>query len=72
MAAEVVSDTQADKEVAHVSYSALNDFLSCGKYYQLKRLLNLPEKPAVWNGGGRAVHSATEASDRQLFAAFGI
>lgn len=53
---------------AHVSYSALNDWLGCGKYYQLKRVLSLPEKPAWWNVGGRAVHAATEAYDRQTYA----
>jgi len=60
-----VTDAQ---RVAHVSYSAFSDLLGCGKYFQLKRLLGLPERPAWWNIGGRAVHQATEAYDRQLYA----
>lgn len=55
----------------HLSYSALTDFLKCGKYYQLSRILQLPERPAWWNIGGRAVHSATEAHDRRVHAATG-
>jgi hypothetical protein len=54
----------------HLSYSALSDWLSCGKLYQLKRMLGLPDRPAWWNVGGHAVHSATEAFDRQLFAEY--
>lgn len=50
---------------AHASFSQLSDWLKCGKYFQLKRLLDLPEKPALWNIGGHAVHAATEAYDRQ-------
>ncbi len=50
---------------AHVSYSSLSDWLKCGKYWQLKRLLNLPDRPAVWNIGGHAVHRAIEEWERQ-------
>lgn len=63
--------TPAPAPPTHVSYSAINDYLSCGKYFQLKRLLGLAEKPAWWNVGGHAVHSATEAYDRQLYTATG-
>jgi hypothetical protein len=56
---------------SHVSYSALNDFLGCGKYFQLKRLIGLPDRPSWWNVGGHAVHSATEAFDRQMYAEYG-
>lgn len=55
----------------HVSYSAMNDWLKCGKFYQLKRLLQLPEKPAWWNVGGHAVHTATEMYDRRRFEVSG-
>lgn len=71
MATVVTAAENAAAKVAHVSYSAVNDWLQCGKYYQLKRILNLPEKPAWWNVGGHAVHAATEAYDRHLYAAFG-
>lgn len=64
--------TTAQKPVTpHVSYSALSDWLQCGKLFQLKRVLDLPERPAMWNVGGHAVHSATEAHDRQVYAAVG-
>ncbi len=53
----------ADKP-PHVSYSSLSDWLKCGKLWQLKRMLNLPERPAVWNIGGHAVHKAIEQWER--------
>lgn len=58
---------QEQEEIPYISFSALSDFIRCGKYWQLKRLLKLPERPAYWNAGGRAVHQATEAYDRALF-----
>lgn len=59
------------KPAAHISYSALSDWLQCGKMYQLKRRLGLPERPSWWNVGGHAVHAATEAYDRQVYATAG-
>lgn len=56
----------------HLSYSSLADWLKCGKLYQLSRLLQFPERPAWWNIGGRAVHSATEAHDRYIHATTGV
>ncbi len=56
----------------HVSYSALKEWLACGKAYQLKRILGLPEKPAWWNIGGHAAHAASEEHDRGLFATAGV
>lgn len=57
-----------DQEITqHVSFSSLSDWLKCGKLWQLKRRMGLPERPAMWNVGGKAVHSATEAHDRMLF-----
>lgn len=63
--------TEQPQPKKHISYSALNDFLQCGKAYQLKRMLQLPERPAWWNVGGHAVHTATEFYDRQRFATSG-
>jgi hypothetical protein len=51
-------------KVPHVSYSSLKDYLGCGKYWQLKRLMGLPERPAVWNIGGHAVHAAIDSYNR--------
>lgn len=56
----------------HISYSAYTEWLECGKRYQLKRMMSLPERPAWWNIGGHAVHSATEAYCRQTHATLGI
>lgn len=51
----------------HVSFSQLNEWLECGKAYELKRLIQVPEWPAWWNIGGHGVHQATERYDRQRF-----
>lgn len=51
---------------AHISHSQYSDYLRCGKAYQLKRILGLPESPAWWSIGGKGVHAATEAFDREL------
>lgn len=60
-----------DEVRPHVSYSALSDWLRCGKLFELKRRVGLPERPAWWNVGGKAVHSATEQFDRDLYNATG-
>lgn len=49
---------------SHLSYSALKDLLSCGKQFQLARILKLPQRPGYALAGGRAVHSAIEAYNR--------
>ena len=67
-----MSDSEIQPAKPHVSYSAYKDWLACGKAYQLKRILGLPEKPAWWNIGGHAVHAATEDYDREQFATLGI
>lgn len=48
----------------HISYSALNTYLTCGYQYYLGRLLNLPETPSVWSVGGSAFHKAAEYYDK--------
>lgn len=54
------------------SYSSFTSWLSCGKSWQLARVVKVPETPAWYLVGGSAVHSATEAEDRQRFAEVGI
>lgn len=66
------ADPDLPQPKSHHSYSGLSDWLKCGKLYQLKRLIGLPDRPAWWNVGGHAVHSATEAYDRQLFEQAGV
>lgn len=52
------------KSLEHLSYSALNDLLSCGKKLELNRLVGAPKRAAMWLAGGSAVHSVTEEFDR--------
>lgn len=47
----------------HVSHSALNNYIRCGKAYELGKL-GVQESPAWWLLGGSAVHKATEWIDR--------
>lgn len=52
------------KSLDHLSYSALNDLLSCGKKLELNRLVGAPKRAAMWLAGGLAVHAVTEEFDR--------
>lgn len=47
----------------HVSHSAINNYLRCGKAYELGKL-GVKESPAWWLLGGSAVHTATEWIDK--------
>lgn len=49
---------------AHISYSALDTYISCGQRYYLSRIEKVAEQPAWWFVAGNAVHSATEEIDR--------
>lgn len=51
------------------SYSSFQNFLQCGKAWQLSREARAVEQPAWWFAGGKAVHTATEVYDNALFAA---
>lgn len=55
----------------HVSWSALETWMSCGKKFQLQRLLNVEQRPSWAAIGGSAVHAATEDYDRALEATDG-
>lgn len=50
----------------HISHSALNNYLRCGKAYELRKL-GVQEKPAWWLIGGSAVHKATEWLDKGIW-----
>lgn len=67
----MVHDEKAPEKPPHVSYSALSDWLRCGKYFELKRLLRFPERIAWWSVGGHGVHAATEAYDREVYSSIG-
>lgn len=47
----------------HTSHSALNNYIRCGKAYELGKL-GVKESPAWWLLGGSAVHKATEWIDK--------
>lgn len=49
------------------SYSSFTGWLSCGKAWQLARQVAVQEQPSWWLAGGKAVHTATEHFDHQLF-----
>lgn len=51
---------------AHLSYSALDDWLRCPKLFQLRRVLGIEGTPGYARAGGSAVHAATEAYDRMV------
>lgn len=48
---------------AHLSYSSLDSYLTCGERYRLERIMSVPQSPAWWFIGGSAFHRATELID---------
>lgn len=56
---------------AYRSYTSLSGYLQCQKAWQLSRLAGVPEKPAFWLAGGKAVHAGIERYDLALFEAEG-
>jgi hypothetical protein len=60
-------EINGEKLPEHISYSALNDYLSCGWMYYLNRIKNEKERPAWWLFGGVLFHKVTEDYDRQRY-----
>lgn len=56
---------------AYRSYTSFSSWLSCGKAWQLSRVMEVPERPSWWLAGGKAVHTATEVYDRRMYEATG-
>ncbi len=56
--------------IKHLSYSSVNTFDRCPKQFQLGRVMNAWETPAVYFALGTAVHESTEAIDRGESADF--
>lgn len=50
-------------EPAHLSYSTVNGYRSCGKRFELSKVMRVEEKPGLAALGGNAVHVATEKFD---------
>lgn len=51
-------------EIAHLSYSTLDQWFKCPKAVELAKIQQAPRTPAWWFAGGSAVHKATEEYDR--------
>lgn len=49
------------------SYSSLTSWMSCGRAWYLSRTAKVTERPSWWLAGGKAVHTASEVFDRQVF-----
>lgn len=53
---------------SYLSPSQISGLLKCGEQYRLTRVEGAPERP-MWAGiGGSAVHTLTEALDREAWA----
>lgn len=52
---------------SHLSHSQWQQFLHCGKSYQLKRVQGAPTIPSVWLVAGTALHDAFEEVNRAHF-----
>ncbi len=62
---------QAPAQPAHTSHSQFEALNTCGKRFQLSRVLGLEGTPWVAAAGGSAVHAATEAYDLEHFRTYG-
>ena len=51
----------------HVSYSSFTTWLDCGYKYYLSRVKETTGASSWWLVGGSALHSASEAWDRDYF-----
>lgn len=52
--------------VEHVSFSQLNQYMKCGKQYELERIMKAPQVPSTAAVAGKAVHWVTEEYDRHV------
>jgi hypothetical protein len=55
-------------ERPHLSFSAVSEWITCAKSFQLRRVIGLEGDPAYALAGGRAVHAAIEAFERHRAA----
>lgn len=58
-----MGDVKIEGMPAHVSWSSMETWMSCGKKFQLQRLLKVEQRPSWAAVAGSAVHSATEDID---------
>lgn len=50
-----------------LSYSKVNQLLTCGEQFRLERIEHLGGRPSTASVAGRIIHTATEAVDHELF-----
>jgi len=50
-------------EPAHLSHSTVSGYRSCGKRFELQKIIRVEQKPGLAAIGGNAVHVATEQYD---------
>ena len=60
-----------DYQPAHLSYSTVNSYRMCPKQFLFVKVKKLEQLPGLAAIGGNAVHSLTEALDREHFSQHG-
>ena len=60
-----------DYHPAHLSYSTVNSYRMCGRMFLFQKVMKLEQLPGLAAIGGNAVHSLTEALDREHFSQHG-
>jgi hypothetical protein len=50
-------------EPAHLSYSSIDGYKTCGKRFELQKVIGVEQRPGLAALGGNAVHTATEWYD---------
>ena len=60
-----------DYEPAHLSYSTVNSYRMCGRMFLFQKVMKLEQRPGLAAIAGNAVHSVTEALDREFFSQHG-
>lgn len=51
----------------HLSWSTVEAMSSCGKKYELRKVIGVEERPSFAAIGGSAVHAASEDVERLLY-----
>ena len=60
-----------DYKPPHLSYSTVNSYRMCPKQMYFSKIAKLEQLPGLAAIGGNAVHSLTEALDREHFSQHG-
>lgn len=52
----------------HLSHSQMTTFFTCAHQYYLSKVMQIPEKPAVYLVAGSAVHELLETVNHRIFS----